>query len=77
MIGANVVLTKGEPQELKIEAEQNILDDIETNVSGGILKIDQDRCLDVHEEITVYITLASLEKITVTGAGTGKLIDSN
>ena len=68
-IVADVVLTKGEPQEVRITAEQNIIDNIETNVSNGIWDIKYDECVDDHRDITIYITMATLEKLTVTGVG--------
>ena len=69
LIAADIVLTQGLVQEVRIEAQQNIIDNILTEVSNGNWKIEYDRCVDNHEDVTIYITLPTLKEIVFTGVG--------
>lgn len=69
-IPATVYLTKGDEQSIRIDAQQNILDNIETYVNNEVITIKFDKNVAKHEEIYVYITLAHLKQLTISGSGT-------
>ena len=54
---------------LKIEAQQNIIDDMQTELNGNSLKIYNKHCLKNHEPIKIYITTPSLDGIDLSGSG--------
>lgn len=69
-------LRQGEPHSLEIDASQEVLDHLETTVEDGSLKIRDDsnffdRLFDDRDEADVefYVTVPSLEAISVAGAG--------
>ena len=55
---------------LEIEADDNILPLISTDVSGGVLRIKSTRSFSVNRPIVVKITTPNIEAITASGAGT-------
>ncbi len=54
---------------MKIEAQQNIIDDMQTELNGNSLKIYNKHCLKNHEPIKIYITTPSLNGIDLSGSG--------
>jgi len=69
-IDAQVILTQGAQREVRIEAQRNILDILETEISGDQLEIEYGR-YDVrsHDPVKVYITVPSLTEVEVSGSG--------
>ena len=68
-IPATVYLTKGEGQSIRIDAQQNILDNIETYVSNEVITIKFDKNVGRHEDIYIYMTLEHLKQLTISGSG--------
>ncbi len=73
-IAGNLYLKIGNSQSLVLEGDQDDLDEIETKVEGGKLKIRRKGNnwgwgSWNSNDINVYITVASLEKISVSGSG--------
>ncbi|KAA9331588.1 DUF2807 domain-containing protein [Hymenobacter busanensis] len=69
-INADVIITQGPQQEVRIEAQRNILDVLETEMSGDQLQIEFGR-YDVrgHDPIKIYITTPKLTEVEVSGSG--------
>lgn len=69
-IDAQVILTQGAQREIRVEAQRNILDILETEISGDQLQIEYGR-YDVrsHDPIKVYITVPMLSEVEVSGSG--------
>lgn len=67
---ADVVLTQGEAQSVKVTAQQNIIDRMKRKVSGGNWNIDIDGCISTGKDILVEITLPKLEFAGISGSGT-------
>lgn len=68
----HVEIQQGKSSALSIEAEEDIHDDIEARVSGGVLRIKMDWPRfkwDGHEKINVYIQVKELDYLDVSGAG--------
>jgi hypothetical protein len=66
-------LKQGSPQKVELEGESDVLKEVETEVEGGRLKIGREgKWLDWNfnnDKITVYITVANIEGVTVSGSG--------
>ncbi len=65
-----VVLTQGNTEKLTLEADENILDKIITEVRGNklIIKLENNNIIRNTKEMTVYLTFKELSKISLSGA---------
>lgn len=68
-IEGNVHLTQSDTQSLVIEAQQNIMDNLELSVNNGILKIDFDRKVRRHKTVQIYLSIKELVKAEISGSG--------
>ena len=75
-ISANVYLEKSNTFKFRIEAQENILDEIETFVSAGLLHIRYDNlCVMSRRSVRIYISMPELTDIEV--GGSGKVLSSD
>jgi len=70
-IDADVYLTQGTEQSVRVEGQRNMLDILRTDVRDGRLsiKFDYRGNLESHDAIRVYITLPTLTSVSVSGSG--------
>jgi Putative auto-transporter adhesin, head GIN domain len=77
----DVVLTPGSTQKITLEGQKNILDNIKREVKNGNWNITFDKNVRQAKEVTVYITLPTLEELRLSGSGsirsTGKFSGLN
>ncbi len=66
---ANVYLTQGNRQSVEVEADENLIDLLDTDVSGGEWDIEFDDCIVSYERFDIFITLPEIRSITSTGSG--------
>ncbi len=65
----DVYLTQGE-KDLRIEAEDNIIQEIKTEVGGGKLTIyHKARCINPHMPIKIFVSTPELESLSISGSG--------
>lgn len=66
-----VVLEQGNTHSVRVEAEDNLLPYIVTDISGGELKIHTKKGynIDPTKNITVYVVLEKVDKLSASGAG--------
>jgi len=67
----NVVLKQTNSTKVVVEAEEDLHDDIRTEVKGGVLHIDMKwdwKWNKKHEKITLYINVDELDYLNVSGA---------
>lgn len=69
LMDADVYVTQGSTYSITLEAQDNLLDDIKTEVKGGELKIYNKRCFKHHKPIKVYITMPIVAGVTLAGSG--------
>lgn len=67
-------LKQGSPQKVELEGDRSVLEEVETEVDGGRLRIGRegrwfDWKSDSKDKITVYITVPRIEGISVSGSG--------
>ena len=69
----DVILIKGREGSLKIEAEENLQQHIETEVSGGRLKISVEKGYSIspsrNHEIIITVPFTDIEAVSLTGSG--------
>jgi hypothetical protein len=63
-----VYLTQGDQEKLVVEADENLLDVIKTEVNGKTLKIYTKEDIRNSEALNIYITFKSLKNIDISGA---------
>ncbi len=68
-ISANVYLTPGRSQSVRVSAQQNIIDLLETDVDGGVWKITTEENLRKHSQIKIYITVPEMTYVRLSGSG--------
>ena len=61
-------ISAGDKEEVQIEARGIDLDDVETNISGGKLKINLDGNSNKNVDVTVWVTYKSLNAVSVSTA---------
>ncbi|MBP9882771.1 MAG: DUF2807 domain-containing protein [Chitinophagales bacterium] len=64
-----VIITQGTEYEVKVQAQQNLLDEVMTEIKGDELQIYTKHCINKHEPIVVYVTMPALTKVEVSGSG--------
>lgn len=64
-----VIVRKGNTQEIIVETDNNLMDYLDTDVNGGVWDIDFDRCVRNVTRLTVYITVPEIEKLIISGSG--------
>jgi len=67
----NLIIELGDEESLRVEAEDNLIEYVETRVSNRTLEISIRADIDMEptEEILYYLTVKSLEAISVSGFG--------
>lgn len=73
----DVYITQGSTESVKVEAPDNVINHIITEVNGGVLKIYNKNdngfhwgdMFGSHKRIVVYVTAKDLNSISVTGSG--------
>ena len=66
---ANVFISQGDEQAIRIEAQRNVFDELDLDVINDILVIDLDRCF-FSMDMDVYVTLdRPLSSVDISGAG--------
>jgi len=66
---ANLYITQGPTQSLRIEAEDNILPILRTKVEGRTLVIENKRCIQNHRPINIYATMQDVRELEILGSG--------
>lgn len=66
--GFEVMLTQGNSESVTIEADENIIDNIKTRVTGNTLEVYTKGTIRNYKIMRVYITFKQLESIDLSGA---------
>ena len=66
---ADIFITQGPLEDLEIEAQPNILAELETIVVNNELIITVKQCVDINQAIKIYITIPDIRNIKLTGVG--------
>ena len=66
---ADIFISQGPQEDLVIEAQQNILAELETLVVNNELIITVKRCVDIDQAIKIYITVPDIRNLKLNGVG--------
>jgi hypothetical protein len=65
----NVYLQQGNTQSVVVEAQKNIIENIETEVRNGHWKIKFDKSVRKHDRVKIFITVPTLTEANISGSG--------
>jgi hypothetical protein len=68
-ISGDLYIRQGNTQSVEIEAQQNIIDNIRTEVKDDRWKIRFDRNVRRHSGVTIWVTVTDLEEVGLSGSG--------
>ncbi|MEM6316620.1 MAG: head GIN domain-containing protein [Bacteroidota bacterium] len=70
-IGGEVHLSQGKKQKVEIKAQKNIIELLEKDVRGGKwnIELEDNISLKGHDGIDIYITLSTIEELSIAGSG--------
>jgi len=76
-VPGNLYIKIGPAYSFEIEGTKRILDEIETEVSGGrlVIKLDNWRFSVNNERVTINITMPEIEGLGVSGSGKAEILD--
>ena len=77
-INANVFISEGAEQEVRIEAAESIIQELLTDVNNNRWDIEYDDCLKQSNDISskIYITVPEIESIGLSGSGEIVMLDT-
>lgn len=67
-ISATVYVSQGS-HSVSIEAQQNIIDNIKTEVKNGSWNIDFDKRVNGHSDITIHVSMPNIKALSIGGSG--------
>ncbi len=68
-ISADVMVRQGSTQSVKIEAQQNIIDNLKKEVKDGVWKIGFEKNVRNLDGVKIWVTVPDLNQIAVSGSG--------
>jgi hypothetical protein len=75
-VAGNLYISIGKEFSVELEGDKSLLDEIETEVSGGRLVIKKDNWRwNNNDKVTVYITMPELTGLGVSGSGKAEIKD--
>lgn len=66
---ADVYIRQGNSEAIKVKADEDVINQITTNVNGDVLEIDVKGNIWNVEVMEVYVTVKNLEKVVISGSG--------
>lgn len=66
--GFSVVLSQSENESLWVEADENLIDLIDTRIISGVLDISSKESISGSRDIVIYLTVKDLSEIDISGA---------
>ena len=74
-IHATVYLTQGSSHSVEIEAQQNIIDNLELDVENGSWNIKGKKRIKEYKAVVIHITMPTVKALSI--GGSGKIIGKN
>jgi hypothetical protein len=69
---AKIFLSQGEDQEVRIEGQENIIDNLNLDVRSNIWHIGNKKPVWQSETLKIFITIATIKSIKISGSGSVK-----
>jgi hypothetical protein len=64
-----VIITQGITQAVVVTGDENVVNDIDTDVDNGVWKIDFDKHCYKNYELTIFITVPNINAVSLSGSG--------
>lgn len=64
-----VIITQGITQAVVVTGDENVVNDIDTDVDNGVWKIDFDKDCYKDYDLTIFITVVNINEIALSGSG--------
>jgi hypothetical protein len=64
-----IVINQAGAQSVRIETDDNIIDEIQTDVVGGVLIIESHVTYDTAHDVRIFIDMTDVQSLQLTGAG--------
>lgn len=74
-INATIYLTQGSQQSVEIEAQQNIIDNLELEVENGSWNIKGKKRIKEYKDVVIHITVPTVKALSI--GGSGKIVGKN
>lgn len=74
-LGLNLIVHIGEPQKVSLTIDDNLVDNIKTQVHDGVLEISSRHSFSTKHDATVEITMPAIESVTSNGSGNTEIHD--
>ncbi|MEL6925876.1 MAG: DUF2807 domain-containing protein, partial [Bacteroidota bacterium] len=68
-VSGDVYITQGEDFNVEVRGQENILDLLEVDIQNDTWEIEFDRCVRNYEGFEVFITMPTIEYLSVSGSG--------
>lgn len=68
-VAADVYISKGPEQVVTIEAQQDVIDELNKDINDRYWDISWRDCLRRHKDIKIFITVPEMEEISISGSG--------
>lgn len=68
-ISGNVYLKQGPVQSVEVESQQNIIDNLMTDIEDNVWKIRFEKNVRGYEKLNIYITIPNLTTARISGSG--------
>ena len=65
----DVFITQGGEQQILVEAQENIINEIDMDVDNGVWELDFEDCVRNFTDVKVFITMPEVEILRITGSG--------
>lgn len=65
----DVFIKQGDFQEVLVEGKENLIDELDLRVSGGVWSVEFDGCVRDVDEFNVFITMPNLRSAKISGSG--------
>ncbi len=68
-VAGDVVLSQGSPQEVRVEAQANIIENLRTEVKDGVWEIKFKKSVRNYDGLVIHITVPTLKEVAIGGSG--------
>ncbi len=74
-LGLNLIVHVGSPQKVTVTIDDNLIDNIRTQVHDGVLEISSRHSFSTDHDATIEITMPAIEAVTSNGSGNVEIHD--
>ncbi|RMF30728.1 MAG: DUF2807 domain-containing protein [Bacteroidetes bacterium] len=68
-VSGDVLLSQGSAQEVRVEAQANIIENLRTEVQDGVWEIKFKKSVRNYDGLVIHITVPTLKEVAISGSG--------